>query len=496
MSKDEHIAALQRANELLQRDNAQLQRDNALLRRDKAQLQRDNEQLQQVNAQLQLKLDASLAENRRLRSLLEESEREKHRQVVRFARRERVKQPKKPGRPKGHAPSRRELPTKVDRVVDAPLGSCPNCGGAGRSDKVLPQFQIDLPPVTPIVTQFNVHCGHCSCCGKYLQGRHPEQISDALGAAGVQIGPTLLTMAAEMKHRLGVTYRKISDFFGNYLDISIAPATFCRAEQRLAKKAGPTYALLLDALRLCEIVHADETGWRVAMLNAWLWVFTSRDVTIYAIRTGKGARGKQVPLEILGPDFDGILIVDGLASYDALECQKGRCNGHILRRAHRLESAAAPNNARYLRRLIDIFKDARSLVQSTLPMTETEYWDAVDAVHARLDQWLAFFGYDPSEELIKLAKHLRHYRDEWFRFLDEPEMPSTNDHAERMLRPAVVTRRIGACNRTLLGALTHSVLTSIMVTWRQRGWDLMQTALELWRSPTPIVAPVLQQAMK
>jgi hypothetical protein len=46
-----------------------------------------------------------------------------------------------------------------------------------------------------------------------------------------------------------------------------------------------------------------------------LWVFSNQQVTVYAIRTGSGARGHGVPEEILGPDFDGYLIVDGLASY-------------------------------------------------------------------------------------------------------------------------------------------------------------------------------------
>ena len=82
-------------------------------------------------------------------------------------------------------------------------------------------------------------------------------------------------------------------------------STFVRAEQRLADLAQPTYDLLLDALRQSHVVHANETGWRIGRLNAWLWVFSSRDVTIYAIRP---SRGHEVPEDILGPDFDGYLV--------------------------------------------------------------------------------------------------------------------------------------------------------------------------------------------
>ena len=93
------------------------------------------------------------------------------------------------------------------------------------------------------------------------------------------------------------------------------PSTILQAEDRLVEKAQPTFTLLLDALRQCQVVHADETGWRSGRVNAWLWVFSSKNVTIYAIRY---SRGGDVPTEILGDAFDGVLIVDGLNSYDVV----------------------------------------------------------------------------------------------------------------------------------------------------------------------------------
>jgi hypothetical protein len=46
----------------------------------------------------------------------------------------------------------------------------------------------------------------------------------------------------------------------------------------------------------------------------------------------------------------------------------------------------------------------------------------------------------------------------------EAEVPPTNNHAEQMLRPAVITRKVGGCNKNLLGALLHSILASLMVS--------------------------------
>ena len=464
---------------------ARLQSENARLQRENARLGADKAQLATRVAQLEKHLRERDAEIRRLRALLDARERARQRQAAPFARDGLLKEPKKPGRKPGGQRVRRKPPDRIDRTFEAKLPCCPDCGCAVPTETVHQQYQIDIPPVTPIVTQFNVHVGHCPDCGQRVQGRHPEQTSDALGAAGVQIGPALLTMAAELKHRLGVTYRKIAAFYSSYFDVKIAPATFCRSGQRLAAKAKPTYDLLVDALQRAGVVHGDETGWRVGRLNAWLWVFCTRDITIYAIRVGKRSRSADVPQELLGSDFNGILVVDGLGAYDVLQCQKGRCNAHLLRRAHKLQEGAAPNDVRYLQRLIAIVQDAIALVDTTEPISERKYWQRVRDLETRLDDWLSFYGYRPSREMHTFAKHIRKHRDEWFRFLHEPEVEPTNNHAERMIRPAVIIRRIGACNRTPNGATTHEVLASLMATWHMRGHEFRDLAMQLWRASQP-----------
>jgi len=263
-----------------------------------AVLNEEHQSLQRENRGLVHRLAKVEQQNRELRQRLDEARREQHRQTHPFRRkRTQPGKPKKPGRPKGHAPALRPVPTpeQVDRIINVPLHECPTCHMPLCDPAVVVQYQTDLPPIVPIVTQFNIETGFCPCCRQHWQGRHSEQVSDALGAAGNTLGPVVLTMAAEMKHRLGVSYRKICDFLATYADLHVAPATFVRAEQRLADLARPTYELLLEALRQSHVVHADETGWRIGRLNAWLWVFSSKAATIYVIRTGVGARGHQVP---------------------------------------------------------------------------------------------------------------------------------------------------------------------------------------------------------
>jgi transposase len=441
---------------------------------------------------LQRRVDHLEKQAQRLRHDLAEARSAGQRQASPFRRRRTKKRPMKPGRRHGHPPANRPTPTpeRIDRVVAVPCRTCPDCHGPLVDPGVVVQYQTDLPPIVPIVTQFNIETGYCPCCRLHCQGRHPEQISNAIGAAGNTIGPVLLTMAAELKHRLGVPYRKICDFFTTYCDISICPATLVRAEQRLTQLARPTYNLLIDALRRAHVVHADETGWRISAVNAWLWVFSNQEVTVYAIRH---SRGHDVPEEILGPDFDGYLIVDGLNSYTVLDYAKGQCNGHLLRRANNLLDVVPQRDQHYLDRLITLIQEAIDLAQRRDALTPAGYHRRAGRLEDRLVLWVCRLPPNPSPELERLAKHVRKHITEWLVFLYDPEVPPTNNHAERMLRPAVITRKVGGCNKTLLGALVHSVLASIMVTCTQQGQRFLDLARRLWQEGKPQAIPLVPQ---
>jgi transposase len=75
------------------------------------------------------------------------------------------------------------------------------------------QFVEDLPEPTTVLTRFDIAVGVCSCCGRRVQGRHPEQTSDALGAAASQIGPRALATAASLHKSCGMPLAKICAHF-------------------------------------------------------------------------------------------------------------------------------------------------------------------------------------------------------------------------------------------------------------------------------------------
>jgi len=66
---------------------------------------------------------------------------------------------------------------------------------------------------------------------------------------------------------------------------------------------------------------------------------------------------------------------------------------------------------------------------------------------------------------------LRRHRSELFVFLYVEGVPSDSNHAERVIRSAVVMRKTSYCNRSINGAETQMILMSIFKTLRQSGYE-------------------------
>lgn len=427
-------------------------------------------------------------ENERLRRLLDEAHRAGKRQAAPFSKGDPKKNPKKPGRKSGRKYGKRGVrarPEKVDRVLDAPLESsqCPDCQVELIERILREQFLTDLEKVKATVTQFNVECGTCPNCGRRMQGRHPEQISDALGAAANQIGPNAIAMAVELNKSMGVSDGRVAEFFGDTFGLSVHRSTLRRAFLRTARKAEPLYEQINVIVRDSGLVYPDETGWKVGGLKEWLWAFVSADATLYAIEP---SRGFDVVEAVLGADYDGLLGRDGWAPYNRLESAEHQlCLGHLIRRASHLEEIHHGGAARFPRDLKLVLQDSLELrdVRDEGRISRRAFLSRKADLNWRLDDLITKdFSNDENR---KLAWHIIDHREHIFTFLEHPEIEATNWPAEQAIRPAVVNRKMSGGNRSRKGARCQAILTSVLRTAWQRGMDSAQLFVDLLRSPDP-----------
>ena len=78
-------------------------------------------------------------------------------------------------------------------------------------------------------------------------------------------------------------------------------------------------------------------------------------------------------------------------------------------------------------------------------------------------------------DVIRLCKRLNKYRDSLFTFLEQPDVPYNNNHAEREIRPAVIIRKNSLCNRSQNGANTQAIMMSVYRTLKLRNLDPLET---------------------
>ena len=303
----------------------QQDREISRLRGDLAQVNRDRDRWKRHSERLQQQLDTA--------------RRAGFRQAAPFAKDRPQGRGGRPGRRAGARYGRqacRRRPAQVDETHAAPVpAACPDCGGAIEVTRVASQYQEEIPAVRPVVRRFDIEVGHCSQCQRRVQGRHALQTSDALGAAGAQLGPGVVALVVELHTEMGVPLAKVAHVLRTTFGLQVTPGGLAHLLHRTARDAAPTYTALCEQVRNSPVVTPDETGWRVAAISHWLWAFVTPETTVYAICPG---RGFDDATTVLGADFDGVLVRDGWVSYRCYRAALHQsCLNHLLRRCKELQ---------------------------------------------------------------------------------------------------------------------------------------------------------------
>jgi transposase len=412
------------------------------------------------------------AQVERLTRLLEEALRAGKRQAAPFRKGPPKAKPQRPGRKAGdvhgtHGHRPPPPPEQIQQVLEAPLpNACPHCGGTVQPTEVVHQYQTEIPR-QPTVRQFNIQVGCCRGCGRRVQGHHPLQTSDATGAAASQLGPDAQAAVVTLNKQAGLSHGKVADCLGTLFGIDLTRGACAQIVLRAAERLTPTYQDIQQATQAATQLAVDETGWRIGGHPAWLHVWVGERTTCYAIDPQRSAGALE---QVIGIDWDGILIHDGFASYDRFQAAAHQqCLAHVLRRARELLEGATRGAVHFPRQVIALFTEAIHLRKQYHQgrAKAGALRAAQDRLEARLVRLILPDRALPAYRT--LADHLWHYFESWLTFLEWPEVPATNYLAEQALRPAVVNRKVWGGNRTWSGAKAQAILMSVLQTCKRQA---------------------------
>lgn len=442
------------------------------------ELEKENERLKEENAYLKFQLEELRA--KRYKS--------KHKKPPK----DEGSKPelKKKGALFGHIGWFRRKPQRIDKIEEVKLDRCPECGSTDISECKATEEHIQEDIILPKleVTLFRKHKYYCKHCRSTITAKAKAELAKSY------IGPRAKALAVFLKYSVKISDRDIKDIFAKLFGLKIVPSAIADFRGQLTKQAYPLYQRLLEALKQSGLVHMDETGWNINGELHWLWKLSNKKICLTHIDK---SRGQKVVEDVLGKDYEGVLISDFLSAYNKIKAlAKQRCLIHILRDLKKVIKYWQDDQEvlSYCRKLKSLFEESIKLYRQY----QNRQWDEVYyRKRALITQRLKDFSFpNPNKRILqRFVKRLNRHKDELFTFLYTKGIDYHNNHIEQQIRPDVIFRKITFQNRSLKGAQNHNVLMSILQTAKLNRLDPIKTLERILLSTdkTSILKPAFEK---
>ena len=447
----QEYASKKRTEEALEKKNRELIGTVGTLQKEKDILENENEQLIKENNDLKLKLGITLDTAKKYAGMLFKSS-------VR-----RLPSDKKSGAQKGHEGHRRKQPDHIDAIVRVALSHCPDCDTAlKRTDSHDTRIVEDIPVPQTIVTQYEIERQWCTCCNKEVVGVPQNTLP------GFAIGLNALTHILFLKYRLRTPLARIVEELHVTHRLTLTEGGVQSILHAFRTQFTKEYGAILKEIRDAPVKHGDETSWRIDGINCWAWLFATQKAAYYTIEE---TRGKGVPEKILGPAPRGLLVRDDCASYASLPLSQHSCWSHLLRVSH--DHAEKENASREMKALhTELTSLFCALDEANKQPFDLKKRIPVHAFFLKKVRAIIARTYSSSDAL-DVHTRINNQDKNLVEALLHEDAPLTNNHAERMIRPLVVTRRISGGSRSDDGAATHAVNMTIMQTLSLKGIEFI-----------------------
>ena len=382
---------------------------------------------------------------------------------------------KKRGGQNGHPGHARPAPTRIDRHETHQLPVCPGCGGPlQRTGQTRTRIVEDIPDDLKAETvEHTIHRDWCPCCQKQVEPKVPDALPRCT------LGHRTVAFAAWLYYGLAVTISQIVEVFNQHLQLKLTPGGLMQMWHRLADVFGPWYEQIHRHCLDAGVLHADETGWRCEGQTWWLWCFSTDDATFYQLDR---SRGHPALDKFFVSDFDGVLVSDFWAAYDAVGRLHQKCWPHLLRDLKEVNQGTENGDdwPEFDKRLRRIYSDAIRLVAARGTLAQ----DAYDLKHAKLQgRMVELAGTERTNaHARRLAKRLFKYGEYLLTFVEFEGVPADNNQAEREIRPAVLMRKASYGNMSDSGCETRAILMTIFRTLKRRGLDPLPVMTEALRT--------------
>jgi transposase len=369
---------------------------------------------------------------------------------------------RRPGGQPGHQQHLRALlPTdQCQQVVRCVPTACRRCGrGLTGTDPQPLRHQVwELPDIQPNVTEYQQHrlvcaCG-CSTCGPL-----------PAGVPTGQAGPRLIAFAGLLMASFRQSKRRAAHFLSLILNQPASPGWLVTLQDRAAEAVRPAYDELARQLPTEPVLHLDESPTKQGKAKAWVWVFVAATFTYFACRTSRGA---EVPQQLLGAGFDGVIHCDRARMYWAVGGRLQWCWAHLQRDFQALCDGSCATGKRLGHDLLRPTKQLFALWQKVRDgtLSRRAFRRQIRPLRAQVEAYL-LRGYC-NARVHGFCKELWEHRERLWTFVKVQGVQPTNNAAEQALRHAVIWRKLSFGTQSASGSRFVERLLTVVETCRRQ----------------------------
>ena len=386
----------------------------------------------------------------------------------------------------GHPMHRRE-PFPAEQVThfeEHTLDGCPCCGGPvhrnGHLARVVQQVDVTKPPLT--IEQHTSPEYWCAQCRRGFKAPMPAHIEK-----GGLVGLELTALIAFMKGACHASFSTIRTFLRDVVGATISRGALSTILGKVNAALEKPYEELLLLLPKEDAPNVDETGHKDNGERWWTWCFRAELYTLYRIDAHRSA---DVPMDVLGKEFKGVLGCDYFSAYRRYMRECGIrvqfCLAHLIRDVKFLTALPDDRDRRYgeelraaLKNLFEVFHQHPTLAESVFQAR----------LQAARDRVLRIGGCGPATRHGQnMQKRFTDHGSAYFTFVTTPGVEPTNNLAEQAIRFVVIDRHITQGTRSEGGRQFCERIWTVIATGVQQSqsvYRFLRESVRSWWEGTP-----------
>jgi transposase len=376
-----------------------------------------------------------------------------------------------PGHP-GH--TRTLVPVdEVDEVVVIKPAQCTHCQAplSGDDPKPWRHQVIEIPPIKPVVTEYQWHQLVCAACGDVSRAPWPEGVPSGTYGPRVQATVALCTGSYRLSKR--TTHQVMDEVFG----VPMSVGTISPLEQATTEALAAPVEEARTYVQAQEVAHLDETSWRQGGKRAWLWVAVTTLVTVFVVRL---SRGGHVARELLGEEFSGILVTDRYSAYNWYPVRwRQLCWAHLQRDFEAMRGRGGRSEEigdALLAQAHQMFTWWHRVREGTLQ--RSTFRSYMSPIRREVERLLEAGSTCAVPKTEGTCRDILKRREALWTFVQVAGVEPTNNTAERSIRPGVLWRKGSFGTQSEEGSRFVESMMTVVSTLKQQQRNVLEYLTE------------------